>query len=155
MRVYYNLWHENIFMFRTKQKIYLSQENFKIKWFCKKLDYQKMRTFKIKQQTESITFELKLLKHFKIHFIVHVILLKSASDNAKITKIINVKKYKNQNYIIEKILAKNQINRINHYLVKWKNYNNSKNIWKFIKYLEKIQQTLRDFFQYWNSFKNH
>ena len=31
MKVYYNLQHENIFMFRMKQKIYLSWENFKIK----------------------------------------------------------------------------------------------------------------------------
>ena len=45
-------------------------------------------------------------------------LLKSASDNAEIVKIMNVKKYENQNYIVEKILAKNQINEINHYFVK-------------------------------------
>ena len=31
MKIYYNLWHENIFIFRMKQKIYLSQENFKTK----------------------------------------------------------------------------------------------------------------------------
>ena len=31
MKIYYNLWHENIFIFRMKQKIYLSCENFKIK----------------------------------------------------------------------------------------------------------------------------
>ena len=48
MRVYYNLQHENIFIFKTEQKIYLSQENFKIKQFCEKLDYQKMRAFRVK-----------------------------------------------------------------------------------------------------------
>ena len=63
-------------------------------------------------------FKLKLSEHFKAHFIVHIILLKSVSDNAKLTKIINIKKYKNQNYIVKKILKKNQINKINHYLVK-------------------------------------
>ena len=31
MKIYYNLQHENILMFRTEQKIYLSQENFKTK----------------------------------------------------------------------------------------------------------------------------
>ena len=51
-------------------------------------------------------FELKLLKYFKIHLFI------------KITKIMNVKKYENQNYVIEKILTKNQINEKNHYLVK-------------------------------------
>ena len=63
-------------------------------------------------------FELKLSKYFKAHLIIHIILLESASDNTKITRIMNVKKYKNQNYIVEKILAKNQINRKNHYFVK-------------------------------------
>ena len=77
-----------------------------------------MKIFKVKQQIKSITFELKLSKHFKIHFIVHIILLESASENTKLAKIMNVKKYKNQNYIIEKILAKNQINKTDHYLVK-------------------------------------
>ena len=63
-------------------------------------------------------FELELLKHFKAHLIVHIILLESASENAKITKIMNVEKYENQNYIVEKILAKNQINETNHYFMK-------------------------------------
>jgi len=31
IKIYYNLWYENISTFRTEQKIYLSQENFKIK----------------------------------------------------------------------------------------------------------------------------
>ena len=65
-----------------------------------------------------MTFKLKLLRYFKAHFIIHIILLESVSDNAKIMKIMNVKKYENQNYIVEKILAKNQIDEIDHYLVK-------------------------------------
>ena len=118
MKIYYNLQHENIFIFKMKQKIYLSWENFKIKQSCKKLNYQKMRVFKIKKQTESVTFKLKLLKHFKAHFIVHAALLKSASDKAKLTKIMNVKEYENQDYVVEKILKKNQINKTDHYFVK-------------------------------------
>ena len=77
-----------------------------------------MRAFKIKQQTELIIFKLKLFKHFKTHLIIHIILLESASDNTELAKIINVKKYKNQNYVVEKILKKNQINKTNHYFVK-------------------------------------
>ena len=118
MKIYYNLQHENISTFKTEQKIYLSQENFKIKQFCEKLDYQKMRAFKIKQQIRSITFELELSEYFKAHLIVHTTLLKSASDKVKLVKIINVEKYENQNYVVKKILKKNQINKTNHYLVK-------------------------------------
>ena len=118
MRVYYNLQHENIFMFRTEQKIYLSHENFKTTQFSKKLDYRRMKAFKIKQQTKLITFKLELSKHSKTHLIIHAVLLESALENVKLTKIMNIKKYENQNYIIEKILAKDQINRTNHYFVK-------------------------------------
>src|SRR5204863_10146761 len=118
MRVYYNLQHENIFTFKTEQKIYLSQENFKTKQSCEKLNYQKMRIFKIKQQIRSVTFELELSEHSKTHLIVHAALLKSASNKVKLAKIMNIKKYENQNYVVKKILEKNQINNTNHYLVK-------------------------------------
>ena len=154
IKIYYNLWHENISIFRMKQRIYLSCENFKTKQSCEKLDYWKMRAFKIKWQTESMTFELKLSKHFKTHLIVHIILLESASENTKLTKIMNVEKYENQNYIVEKILKKNQINEINYYLVKWKDYDNSENIWKSIEHFEKTQQTLRNFLQHQDLFRN-
>ena len=38
-------------------------------------------------------------------------LLESVSENSKLAKIMNIKKYENQNYIVEKILAKNQIDK--------------------------------------------
>jgi len=85
-----------------------------------------------------VTFKLELSEYSKAHLIVYIALLESASDNAKLTKIMNVKKYENQNYVVEKILEKNQINKINYYLVKWKNYDKNENIWKFIEHLEKI-----------------
>ena len=81
--------------------------------------------------------------------------MKSALNNAKITRIMNVEKYENQNYIVEKILAKNQINETDYYLIKWKNYNENENIWKSIKYFEKIQQMLKSFFQCQDSLRNH
>ena len=118
MKIYYNLWHENIFIFKTRQKIYLSQENFKTKQLCEKLDYWKIRVFRVKQQTELMIFELELSKHFKAHLIVHTVLMKSASDNTKLAKIMNIKKYENQNYVVKKILEKDQINKTDHYLVK-------------------------------------
>ena len=77
-----------------------------------------MKAFKVKQQTESVIFKLKLFKHSKTHFIIHTALLESASENTRLTKIMNIKRYKNQNYVVEKILKKNQINEINHYLIK-------------------------------------
>ena len=63
-------------------------------------------------------FELELSEHFKAYFIVHAALLKSASNKAKLMKIMNVEKYENQDYVVEKILEKDQINKTNHYLIK-------------------------------------
>ena len=65
-----------------------------------------------------MTFELELFKYSKAHLIVHAVLLELASENAKLVKIMNVEKYENQNYIVKKILKKNQINKINYYFVK-------------------------------------
>ena len=123
----------------------MSWENFKTKWLCEKLDYWRMRAFRIKWQTESVTFKLELSRYSKAHFIVHAALMKSASDNTKLAKIMNVEEYENQNYVVEKILEKNQIDEMNYYLVKWKSYDNSENIWKSIEHLEKTQQMLRSF----------
>ena len=77
-----------------------------------------MKVFKIKKQTESVIFELELSEHFKAYLIIHTALLKPASDKVKLTKIMNIKEYKDQNYVVEKILKKNQINKTDHYLVK-------------------------------------
>ena len=79
----------------TWKYIYLSCENFKTKWFNEKLDYWKIKVFKVRWQTELIMFKLELLKHSKAHFIVHTVLLESALKNAKLARIMNVKKYVN------------------------------------------------------------
>ena len=106
MKIYYNLWYENIFTFKTKQKIYLSCKNFKTKQLCKKLDYQKMKAFKMKQQTELVTFELKLSKYSKIHFIIHIMLLESALKNAKIVKNHECQKIQKSRLCCEKNISK-------------------------------------------------
>ena len=53
-----------------------------------------------------MTFELKLSEHSKTYFIIHIVLLKSVSDEVKLMKIMNIEKYENQNYIVKKILEK-------------------------------------------------
>ena len=67
---------------------------------------------------KSVTFKIELSEHSKAHLIIQITLLELTSENTRIVKIINVKEYENQDYIIERILAKDQINRIDYYLVK-------------------------------------
>ena len=45
-------------------------------------------------------------------------LLEFVSENTRIARIMNTEEYKNQNYIVEKILTKNQIDEINYYFIK-------------------------------------
>lgn len=76
----------------------------------------------------SINFKLQLFKYSKVYPIFHALLLKPAPDSASLIKIIDYKKYKNQDYNIEKILVKKSINKKNYYLIKQKEYELKKNI---------------------------
>ena len=135
MKIYYNLWHENILNYKKKQKIYLSWDNLQTKWSCEKLDFKWLEAFRIKKQHESVTFELKLFKETRVYSIFHAALIESASDNALIAKIMNIEEYKDQDYDIESILVQEEINEETHYLMKWKRYNISENTWEFIEHL--------------------
>jgi hypothetical protein len=43
-----------------------------------------------------VNFELELSRHFKIYSIFHTSLLKSASDNISLIKIMNCEEYEDQ-----------------------------------------------------------
>ena len=118
MKIYYNLWHENILNYKKRQKVYLSWDNLQTKRSCEKLDFKWLEAFRIKKQHESMTFELELLKETRIHSIFHAALIESASDNALIAKIMNIEEYKDQDYDIESILVQEEINEETHYLIK-------------------------------------
>ena len=81
---------------------------------CEKLDFKLLKVFKIKRQIKPVNFELQLFTNSKIYSIFHVLLLKSALDNASLVNIINYKEYKNQDYKVEKILAQDKIKEKNH-----------------------------------------
>ena len=49
-----------------------------------------------------------------VYPVFHIILLKPAPENTPLAKIIDIKRYKDQDYKIKRILAKDKINRINY-----------------------------------------
>ena len=63
----------------------------------------KLRLFKIKKVIGKINYELELSQKMKIHPVFHVFLLKSASQNAKMTQ---VEIESDQKYKIQRILEK-------------------------------------------------
>ena len=62
-----------------------------------------------------MTFELKLSRDIILVYpVFHIVLLKPAPENTLLAKIIDIERYKDQDYKIKRILAKNKINRVNH-----------------------------------------
>ena len=92
---------------KKRNKIYLLTKNLKTKKVSKKLNHVKVGSFFIKQQKESVNYELNLFSNIKIHPIFHVSLLKSADSKTLIQNTFHFQ-YENENeYEIEKILAQN------------------------------------------------
>ena len=62
-----------------------------------------------------MTFELKLSRRIILVYpVFYTVLLEPAPENTPLVKIINIKGYKNQDYKVKRILAKDKINRINY-----------------------------------------
>jgi bifunctional DNA-binding transcriptional regulator/antitoxin component of YhaV-PrlF toxin-antitoxin module len=71
-------------------KVYLFRKNVKIKRLSDKLNYKKLRLFKINKKIKFMNYKLKLLKIIKIHLIFHMSLLKLTLLSALVTLIIKV-----------------------------------------------------------------
>ena len=62
--------------------IYLLRKNIKIKRLSNKLNYMKLRPFRIRKKLRPVTFKLILLKEMRIHPVFYKSLLKPAPENA-------------------------------------------------------------------------
>ena len=72
--------------FRERGIIYLLKINIKTKRKSNKLDFKKLRLFKIKKQLELITFRLELLIKIKIYLIFYITLLKLVPKKTLVVK---------------------------------------------------------------------
>ena len=61
--------------------IYLLRKNIKIKRSSDKLDYTKLRPFKIKKKLGKVIFKLIMPKGMRIHLIFYISLLKITTTN--------------------------------------------------------------------------
>ena len=66
------------FMFKKKKKIYLFYCNIKIKQFNDKLNYKKLKLFKIKKILNLVNYQLLLLKIINIYLIFYILFFKLA-----------------------------------------------------------------------------
>ena len=81
----------------------------------------------------------------KIYSIFHASLLESAPQTTKAQKVEI--EPETQEYEVEKILDKDQIDSQDHWLVKWKGFLYTKNTWEPIENLQDAQGALKDFAQ--------
>ena len=74
-------------MLKKRDKVYLLQKNIETTRSSSKLNYVKIRLFKIVRNIKEVSFKLKLLKDMQQkHLMFHVLLLKSALDNVLVFK---------------------------------------------------------------------
>ena len=79
-----------------------------------------------------------------IHLVFHTFMLQHCNQIISL-QIIETSVELNEEYEIENILEKRMINKKAHYLIKWKDYNISENIWKLKKNLKNCARTLQHF----------
>jgi len=63
---------------------YLLRRNIKTKRLSDKLDFKKLRLFKIKKKLGLVTYKLILLKDIRIYLVFYIVLLEKAPKDAKI-----------------------------------------------------------------------
>ena len=69
--------------FKKRNKVYLFTKNFKSKQFSKKLDYIKIRLFKIINKVIEVIYRLDLLLKIKIYLIHYITILELVYKNYK------------------------------------------------------------------------
>ena len=82
---YYNKYYAETSMLKKRDKIYLLWKNINIIRLSSKLNYIKIRSFKIIRNIKEVSFKLKLSKNMQQkHFIFHILLLKLVLDNVSV-----------------------------------------------------------------------
>ena len=63
--------------------VYIRRKNIRTKRQTDKLDYKKIRLFKIKEKISNVNFQVKLLDYIKIYKVFYISLLKLAKRNIR------------------------------------------------------------------------
>jgi len=69
MRKYYNLKKSKGLDLKEGDKVWLLYKNFKLRQLSKKLDYVKIRLFKITEKISEVIYKLDLLVKMKIYLV--------------------------------------------------------------------------------------
>jgi len=110
IRIYYNKTRFKNITLKKENKVYLFTRNITTKKLNKKLNYKKIKLFKVKKSIKGISFKFDLSKIIKIYPVFYVLLFKLANKRTPVIKI--PKKYIKRffTYNVEEILNKQNIN---------------------------------------------
>ena len=147
---YHNQHRSEESMLKKKDKVYLLQKNIETTRSSNKLNHVKIRSFRIIRNIKEVSFELKLLKDMQWkHSVFHVSLLKPVSDNISVLEQVSDNYLMKQEdwYKVKSILKNKNINRQKHYLVKWKSYLSSENIWESEENLNRCSEIIEKYSQ--------
>ena len=87
---YYNQKYNQKPILKERNKVYLVKKNINIKRLSNKLNYKKLKPFKIKQIKRSLNYKLALLKIINIFSVFYIFLFKKALLKALSTLITEI-----------------------------------------------------------------
>jgi len=130
--------------FVIEEKVYLRTDNIHVRQRSKKLNNKSIKPFKIKRNIRGLSYKLDLLKKMQIHSVFHMFMLQCCNQFIPL-QIIETSVESDEKYHVESILEKRMISGKAHYLVKWKEYNTSKNTWELKENLLNCARILQQF----------
>jgi len=130
--------------FWVEERVYLWTDNIQMKMKSKKLKNKNIESFKIVRDIKELSYELDLLKKMQIHSVFYAFMLQHCNQTISL-QITETSVEFNEEYKIENILEKRMISEEAHYLIKWKGYDISENIWELRKNLKNCVRTLQCF----------
>jgi len=124
MRKYYNLKKFKGLDLKKRDKVWLLYKNFKSRQLSKKLDYIKIRLFKIIKKISEVTYRLDLLVKIKIYPVQYIAMLELAYRDL-VLLVYKEDTYKGQEenkWLFKKIISYKEVNNKMWYKVLWKGY---------------------------------
>ena len=130
----------NEFQFKKRNKVYLHNKNFRTSRRNKKLDSIKDGLFVIEEILRRNNVKFQLPFQAQIHQIFHVFFLSKANSFTLVQTTWKQQDDEDCKFKVEEIIDQH----LKKYLIRWKGYNNLKNIWEptrhFINYKKKIHK---------------